>query len=416
MATLHTGLVPSGIVVDPGPEAAALRRAANRLYGIDAECARFPAVMPQSIDDTNSAQMHKAPYVAMEKTDGVHYVLLMTRLAGKPIAVMFGRSGTMFRVNMPAVSPYYKGTLLEGELVKWVPPRTPAATATAATTVAGRGKKRGREDVETATSHRALRFVVFEAVALRGVDLRKLPFVDRINAARFVAEPEGGADLSVDALAARVAGGKLTLVHTDMWLDAKRPRAVKDAVAIAQANTQPCDGIVFMPNVAFRQCGRRWAVLKKKFCDTLDFVVRVEKKADTSTNISILYTCGEDLLDVFTSLKYAGRDVQFVLKTRSRALKTYLQEVTSHLAIETSHEQVCEFVLTKPAALPDAPPRDILRHQDRVVRDFGYVVNARFVKPRPDKLYPNTLSTITRTFLGMSTTLDDVVRRATGTV
>ncbi len=278
---LHTGIVPSGAVVEPGPEAAALRRAANRLYGIDEGCARFPAVMPQSVDDTNASQMHKAPYVAMEKTDGVHYVLLMTRVAGKPIAVMFGRSGTMFRVNLPAAAPYYKGTLLEGELVRWVQPRPRK-----------RGRDEGTESKEEpaghAFQHRALRFVVFEAVALRGVDLRKLPFVDRINAARFVAEPEGGADLSPAALAARAAAGCLTLAHLDMWLDAKRPRSVKDAVAIAEANTQPCDGIVFMPNVPFRQCGRRWAVLKKKFCDTLDFVLRVEKKADTKIKIAIL--------------------------------------------------------------------------------------------------------------------------------
>lgn len=390
--------VPSGPTIDDAQLCRALRRAANKYYGIDEACPRFPAVMPQSIDDTNAGQMRLTRYVALEKTDGVHGVLVMTRVAGQAVAAYFGRNATMYRLNMPAAACFYDGTLLEGELVPWRPATYP-----------------GTKEVimPHPAAHRRLRFVVFEALVVAGVDLKKLSYIDRLNVARHLAEPSvsGGARLDPESLAARVAQGKLTLNHEDMWLDAKRPVAVEKAVKMVRATVQPCDGVIFAPDVPYRLMGRKWAILKKKDTDTIDFLVRFEKRADASVKLSILYTCGEDMLNAFTTMRYAGRDVRFVLKTRSRSLKAYKSRVTEAMALETTHEEVCEFVLTKPEPLPEVTITAI--KADTIARDFGFEVHAAFVQPRPDKHYPNTETTITRTFLGMATSIEDVVARAT---
>lgn len=396
-------LVPSGPLVEDPIVARAVRRRANTLYGIKADSTRFPAVMPASVDDTNAESLRQEHYLALEKTDGVHGVLVMARVQGKPIAALIMRSGAIYRMNIPAAAPFYNGSLFEGELVRWRPPADPKTRVV---------------PMPHPHAHRTMRFVIFEALVIAGVDLKKLPFHERLNAARYVAEPAstGGADLSEKQVARRIAACKLTLAHEDTWLDAKTPRTVAQAVDIVRGATQPCDGVVFIPNVPFRMMGNKWPILKKKDKDTIDFLIRFEKNPDASTTMTILYTCGEDLLDVMKTLRYKGRDVRIHLRTRHRPFKRYINSIKDSMAVESTHEEVCEFTLTKPVPIPeDAVPdlHGLAMEGDTRRRDFGYEVEAAFVKPRLDKPFPNTNSTIVRTFLGMAFTLEEVVERAT---
>lgn len=404
-------LAPPCPVIDDPAICGALRRRANRLYGIEEDSPRFPAVMPKSVDATNKGQLRQQHYVALEKTDGIHCVLLLCRIAGVPHACLFGRSGVIYRIKVPGVAAHYKGTLLEGELVAWKPPKAavPAAASARNPPPAKRSRRASR------WANRRLRFVVFEAVAVAGQDLRRLSFVERLNAARFLcAEEAGGCSLEEEDLRARAALGKLTIAHEEIWMDVKRPVALADVQRLLKENTQPCDGVVFVPNVEFKQCGRRWDVLKKKFSDTLDFVVSLERKVSGDVNLSVLYTCGSELQDVFQTLEYAGRDVRVVFKANSTAFKAYFKEVAAVLPPEGKHQEVCEFAVSRPQVLPEAPPRTVYNRTSRVQRSFGYVVHMRFERARPDKAYPNTYSTIVRTFQGMRESIGDVVAYAVG--
>ena len=79
---------------------------------------RFPGAHPTGLTRQNLPLLCTAPYVAALKTDGVRFMLLLTqRPDGEPIALMIDRGWRMYEVCVWASVAFFKGTLLDGELV-----------------------------------------------------------------------------------------------------------------------------------------------------------------------------------------------------------------------------------------------------------------------------------------------------------
>lgn len=78
----------------------------------------FPGAHPTSVDTSTMHALLQHPYVVSLKTDGVRFLLFLTRRPdGHPIALMINRSEEMYEVNVWASQAFFDGTVLDGELV-----------------------------------------------------------------------------------------------------------------------------------------------------------------------------------------------------------------------------------------------------------------------------------------------------------
>ena len=78
----------------------------------------FPGAHPTSVDTNTITAFARHPYVVSLKTDGVRFILFLTRRPdGLPIALMINRSEDMYEVSAWASEAFFDGTILDGELV-----------------------------------------------------------------------------------------------------------------------------------------------------------------------------------------------------------------------------------------------------------------------------------------------------------
>ena len=118
-------------------------------WGLRHKLTHNPAPNPVSLHRNNIADLLREKYVVSNKADGVRYLLVMGRrrhpqLAGKhePYAVMVDRTLRVYQLQIMALSPLFRGSVFDGELV-W--------------------------NQKT----RSLDYLVFDAVASCGVSLRQ---------------------------------------------------------------------------------------------------------------------------------------------------------------------------------------------------------------------------------------------------
>jgi hypothetical protein len=111
---------------------------------------RFPGPQPISIERFHFGQLRQRPYLVCEKTDGVRYMLVCFEHAGKKLCVLVNRA---FEAHVvPLTIP--RGTVLDGELVQL---------------------KAG-----------GWRYLVYDAVLVRGEDVHAKPLTERLAAAATV--------------------------------------------------------------------------------------------------------------------------------------------------------------------------------------------------------------------------------------
>jgi hypothetical protein len=114
---------------------------------VDAD--RFPGPQPVSIERRHFVEFRKREYFVCEKTDGVRHMLVSCEHDGKRVAHLVNRAFAM----TPVCTMIPRGTILDGELVDL---------------------KAGGKPV----------FLVYDAVVVKGVDVRRTSLVHRLEAAR----------------------------------------------------------------------------------------------------------------------------------------------------------------------------------------------------------------------------------------
>jgi len=115
-----------------------------------ADVDRFPGPQPVSIERRHFIEFKKREYLVCEKTDGVRHMLCSFELDGKRTACLVNRAFA----TQPVCTMIPRGTILDGELVNL--------------------KAGGARPV----------FLVYDAVCVKGVDVRREPLDRRLEAAR----------------------------------------------------------------------------------------------------------------------------------------------------------------------------------------------------------------------------------------
>ena len=248
-------LVPSRAVVDTAPEREHFWAALLRAWGVSgprAKSASFhPGANPCSLARADLAKLKAGTNVVALKSDGVRYVLFLTRRPGTqaPVALMIDRARAMYEVEVVAQEEYFaEGTVLEGELV-WRHP-----------------------------DEAAMLYLVFDAVLVRGERVTHLPFAERLaKAVQCVRWSEELAALPPDDLEARVAEtDSLALVQFDppIAMRAKHFVAQEHAARVWRDRAEAAhrvDGLILHCAGAPYKCGTATgAVYKWKECHTVD--------------------------------------------------------------------------------------------------------------------------------------------------
>lgn len=131
----------------------ALVASACKLAGIAPSARpRFPGAQPNSIRRSELHELRNDYLVAL-KSDGVRYLLLLTRYEGVPRAVMIDRLLRLYEVEVWANDDYFDGTLFDGELL-W--------------------------DYADQCAARLL-YLVFDVYHLRGRSCRALTYAERVE-------------------------------------------------------------------------------------------------------------------------------------------------------------------------------------------------------------------------------------------
>lgn len=121
-----------------------------RFWRLPSHIAHFPGANPVSIEKKDFARLQADDFLAALKTDGVRYMLLLTKTANdEPLAVMIDRAKRVYEVEVWANEDFFEeGSLYEGELV-W--------------------------------EHDALTFIVFDVIRAKGVSCIHLSYRERIQ-------------------------------------------------------------------------------------------------------------------------------------------------------------------------------------------------------------------------------------------
>ena len=126
-------LAPSADRVPRGAERDAILAETNRLWGRPASFRGFAGRHPISVTPTNLEGVRRVTHVVMPKTDGMHFLVLMTRAGGAgPQAYAVSRRLWVYRLALAAPGAAFDGTAFEAELV-----RRDAAEAAAAAEAGG---------------------------------------------------------------------------------------------------------------------------------------------------------------------------------------------------------------------------------------------------------------------------------------
>jgi hypothetical protein len=197
----------------------------------DHKIPRLPGPNPVSIERKDFEKLKTKKYVIAEKTDGVRFIMMFTRLFGFKVCTIIDRSMSSYLVPLKAIPRVlFQGTLFDGEL-----------------TIDKQGKKC---------------FILFDAVVVSGVTVSQLDLGSRLVAMRrglkdFKMHPADPVELRMKA-----------------WTELGDVNAAKSKIAEA-SNIYHTDGVVLVPKDDPVFYGRNFDFFKMKpqGTHTVDFIL-----------------------------------------------------------------------------------------------------------------------------------------------
>jgi hypothetical protein len=197
----------------------------------DHKIPRLPGPNPVSIERKDFEKLKTKKYVIAEKTDGVRFIMMFTRLFGFKVCTIIDRSMAAYLVPLKAIPRVlFQGTLLDGEL--------------------------------TVDKHGRKCFILFDAVVVSGVTVSQLDLGSRLVAMRrglkdFKMHPADPVELRMKA-----------------WTELGDVNAAKSKIAEA-SNIYHTDGVVLVPKDDPVIYGRNFDFFKMKpqGTHTVDFIL-----------------------------------------------------------------------------------------------------------------------------------------------
>ena len=214
-----------------GESATEIVKQMSELAMDDHKFPRLPGPNPVSIERKDFEKLKTKGYVIAEKTDGVRFIMMFTRLFGFKVCTIIDRSMAAYLVPLKAIPRVlFQGTIFDGEL-----------------TVDKQGKKC---------------FILFDAVVVSGVTVSQLDLGSRLVAMRrsmkdFKVHPQDPVEIRMKA-----------------WSELSDVNAAKKKIAEAN-NVYHTDGVVLVPKDDPVVYGRNFDFFKMKphGTHTVDFIL-----------------------------------------------------------------------------------------------------------------------------------------------
>lgn len=272
----------------------------------------LPAPNPVPLRRKQLDLLAKESYVVAEKSDGVRYLLLLSRFAsgpekGREFAVMIDRTMEMFQVPVVANECFFNGTIFDGELVE---ERTETETEmeTEVETEAEAGKRRQRQR-QRQRPQRQLKYLCFDVVRHCGnstLQIADFSQRHRIVSQSFAQMDDPERDPDVLAQQGKVAmamvPGKTNIRGcVKNFVDTRfLPSLVRES---AHERGHDSDGFIFMPVHEGIGTGTQRSMFKWKYAPSIDVLYRDGE-----------YYCLEDA----ELYPLSASEFQFVLKKHVR--------------------------------------------------------------------------------------------------
>lgn len=327
----------------------------RRLWRLPSTCKHIPTPNPVSIERKHLDTVATNRYVVALKSDGIRYLLLLSRwpevLGGACFGVMVNRAGCAFEVKLFACAELFQGSLFDGELV--------------------------REKISEFNFRRQV-YLVFDVVSAAGESMINADYLTRLKLiqTRFFIHDDNAMISRIaqwDAIAAEYAvGGQIVSGGNKRGLTFRPKNCSRVSELASMWRTlpgcpYPVDGLIFTPVDEPVKIGTHATMFKWKTCHTIDMRCFQKTKFmlwDDQTNKEI--------------------DANRTVFTVNEMQLTLTIEDTSTLqrAVSTSSSDfVAEFGL--------------------IVKTAQSEVIATLKKTRPDKSNPNLVSTVERTIVNI---------------
>ena len=355
-------LIPSSYLVEDIQTLVFIKRRVKELWTLPPQ--RKGSPMPNSISIQRchfQQHMKTKRYVVLEKSDGVRYLLFMTRMpgGGECKAFMIDRKEQCWEISVIALEIHFdgQGTLFDGELV--------------------------HND-----SDDTLVYLIFDIIASpRFPSILRYPLVpDRIDALRSliynVTNECDENELEYQVIQGHIVSGCRAPV---IYFRVKTFFRIENIMSVLrQHHGHRSDGLIFMPSSEPIATGTHVTCFKWKPDHTIDF--------------SLEFNNGETFLNTMTKKK-PNNVLRNGLRYKSRVFHVYMSNAPNQIlqALEQQHQQSGEIVSYIVECHCDV---DFLLH----------IVSCFILRVRTDKARPNSTATLIKTLASIeeSITMTDL--------
>jgi len=180
---------------------------------------RNPVSQPTSLERANFSTFFKKDYMISDKSDGTRYVLFLTKVHGRAIAVMVDRKLTLYQIPIAASNSHFNGSVYDGELV---------------------------------CSHGSHVFLVFDCVASKGTYVGNSDFLSRLSLIRAAFDLEGAIVQSPEEASHHAKKGKIICGGSAKGLSFKpkacfQMRQLDTLLRQMPSLSYNTDGLIFTP-------------------------------------------------------------------------------------------------------------------------------------------------------------------------
>ena len=209
---------------------------------------RNPVSQPISLERLHFTELLHNDYMISDKSDGTRYVLFLTKVQGREMAVMIDRKLTLYQIPVAASRCYFNGSIYDGELV------------------CSRG------------SHV---FLVFDCIAHKGVYVGERDYLSRLSLIRSAFDLEGATVKSPEEASLHARKGKIVCGGNSRGL-IFRPKPCFQMrqldTLLRQIVTLPynTDGLIFTPVDEPVRLGTHTSMFKYKRIHSIDVEVNTE--------------------------------------------------------------------------------------------------------------------------------------------
>jgi len=209
---------------------------------------RNPVPQPVSLERAHFPELFHRDYMISDKSDGIRYVLFLTKVQGREMALMVDRKLTLFQIPVAASKCYFNGSIYDGELV---------------------------------CSHGSHVFLVFDCISCKGSYVGDQDFLSRSSLIRSAFDLEGSCAKSPEEATSLARKGKIICGGSANGLTFRpkpcfRLRQLDTLLRQIPSLPYATDGLIFTPVDEPVRVGTHLSMFKYKKRHSIDLEVSAD--------------------------------------------------------------------------------------------------------------------------------------------